>query len=349
MPVTFFSRFKLFILLLMAGFLSGCFAFPAEESQMPPAFFALPEPPPWRTVEVARGNVELFSTISASHHPAQEEILNFPVQGALITGVYVNVGDEVSRGDVIASLDRSGLANDLERMNREEARLVLRIEQLLERHAHTLWMAEVSGVPVDDSFYITQQQDLQEDLHMIRLELDYIRRQYENRLVRATIDGVVTNAMTFAERQWTSNNHYIATIADHSLSFFVVSVREAQVIQIGERFEMDVAGNLFWVEVVDPKEYGIIRPETSWVEAILVVDGPATFAPRTVGRIHAVFATAWDVLYVPLQSVHTVNDKYYVYVIEDGLRRLREVEIGLEGTRFTEITKGLELGEVVVL
>jgi hypothetical protein len=112
---------------------------------------------------------------------------------------------------------------------------------------------------------------------------------------------------------------------------------------------MDVGGNFVWAEVIDPDEYGIVRPETDWSEAILIVEGPGTFAPRTIGRIHAVFATAYDVLYVPFQSVHTVNGKHYVYVIEDGLRRLREVQIGLEGTRFTEITNGLGLGEVVVI
>jgi multidrug efflux pump subunit AcrA (membrane-fusion protein) len=309
----------------------------------------MPEPPPWRTFEVVRGDVELFSTISASHQPAREEILRFPVAGALITGVYVSVGDEVAVGDIIASLDRSSVAGDLERFEREESRLLLRIEQLNERHEHTLWMAEVSGVPVDDSFYLNQRRDLLEDLDILRQELNYLRRQYESRLLRATINGVVTHAIIFAERQWSTFGQHVATIADQTLSLFVVAVREAQVLNVGDRFEMDVGGSFVWAEVVDPVEMGIERPQTPWPEAILIADGPGVFGARAIGRIHAVFAASHDVLYVPISAISEVNGRYLVYVIEDGLRRVREVEIGLEGTRYVEITHGLSEGEVVVI
>ncbi|MCL2202362.1 MAG: biotin/lipoyl-binding protein [Defluviitaleaceae bacterium] len=341
---------RIFTLLFLAGFLlSGCFALPMEEDYIPPAVFALPASPPWRTAEVARGDVVLFSTISATHQAAREEIIRFGVAGALITGVYVQVGDAVSAGDVIASLDRSGVAGDVERLIREEARLSLRIAQLNERHEHTLWMAEVSGIAVDDSFYINTRRDLREDLEMLRRELDYLRRQYENRLIRAGMDGVVTRAIVFAERSFSVFGNHVATISDQTLSIFVVSMREAQVMQPGERFEMDVAGNLVWVEVVDPEEMGIHRPETAWIEAILVADGGGVFASNAMGRIHAVFAASYDVLHVPFRAVNYVNGRHFVYVLEDGLRRLRHVEVGLEGTNYTEILDGLRLGEVVVI
>jgi multidrug efflux pump subunit AcrA (membrane-fusion protein) len=339
----------LLLLLLSAGFLSGCFALPVEEEYLPPALFNLPEPPPWRTVEVMRGDVELFSTVSATHQPAREEIVRFPIAGALITGVYVNVGDEVKEGDIIASLDHTDVANDLERLTREEARLLLRIEQLNERHIHTLWMAEVSDVPVDDSFYINQRQDLLEDLYMLRLELDYLHRQFESRMVRATMDGIITDAMAFAERQWSNFGQQVAVIADQNLSIFVVMSREAQGMQPGERFEMDIAGTYVWVEVVDPAELGIERPETAWTEAILVADGEGIFSSRAIGRIHAVFAKSYDVTYVLSQAVHFVNGRHFVYVLENGIRRMRNVEIGLEGTLFTEIIRGLNVGEVVTI
>jgi multidrug efflux pump subunit AcrA (membrane-fusion protein) len=320
-----------------------------EEDYIPPAFFNLPEAPPWHTVEVIRGDVELFSVVTARHQPAREEVLRFPAAGALITGVYVNVGDEVKAGDIIASLDRSGVAGDLERLIREEGRLLLRIEQLNARHEHTLWMADVSGIPVDDSFYINQRRDLLEDLAMLRAELDYIRRQYESRLIRASMDGVITTAMTFTERQWSTHNQHVATIADQTLSLFIVEMREAQVMEPGMRFEMDVAGNMMWAEVIDPAEHGIIRPETTRDEAILIVEGGGTFSHRALGRIHAVFAAAYDVLYVPGIAVHSTDDRHFVYVLEDGIRRIRLVEIGLESAIFTEIVSGLSLGERVVV
>ena len=329
-------------------FLSGCFALPVEEVYTPPAFFALPEPRPWRTHEVVYGDVEFFTTISATHQPARSEVVRFPAAGVIITGIYVNLGDEVQEGDVIASLDRSDVAGDLERMAREEERLLMQINHINERHEHALWTALTSGRPVDDTVYLNQRRDLLEDLQMLRLELDYLRRQYESRLVRATMDGVVTEVMTFTERQLSSYSHAVALIADQSLSIFVVAVREAQVMNVGDRFEMDVGGSFVWVEVIDPDEIGLVRPETPWQEAILVADGGGVFSPRAIGRIHAVFDTVYDVLYVPFSALHEVNGEHFVYVLEEGVRRKRVVEVGLAGTFSTEITGGLTLGEVVV-
>jgi len=315
-----------------------------------PAFFAMPEPPPWRTALVSRGDVVLFSTVSASHQPAREEVLRFPVSGALVTGIYVHVGDAVAEGDIVASLDRSGVADDLERITREVSRLQLRITQLNERHTHTLWMAELTDIPVDDSFYINQRADLLVDLQMLQMELDYLQRQYESRLIRATMDGVVSRVITFAERMTSSFGHHVATISDQTLSVFVVATREAQIMYVGERFEMDIAGTDVWVEVVDPEEWGIERPETPWIEAVLVADDTgAIFAPNAIGRIHAVFGTAYDVMHIPRTAVYYVNGQHFVYVLENGLRRVRTVVIGLEGTVYTEVISGLTLGEEVVI
>jgi hypothetical protein len=340
--------FVLVLLLLSAGIFSGCFALPVEEESYTPSFFQLTPPPPWRTVEVRRGTVELFTSLVAAHEPAQQEILRFDVGGVAITGLYVNLGDEVEEGDIIASLARTGVSTELERMLRDESRLMLRIEHEEERHAHTLWMAEVSGVPVDDSPHLNRLADMREDLYMLRLEKDYVQRQYESRLIRAGMSGVVTFVMPFAQRTNSVLQQHVATISDHSVSFFVVRSREAAYLNVGDRFEMDVGGTLLWVEVIDPVEWGIERPEVEWVEAIFMVDGGGVFAPGARGAIRVVFEAVHDVLYLPIRAVHTVGERRFVYVLEDGIRRIRDVEIGRVGTLYIEITKGLELGEVIV-
>jgi len=341
--------FALLLLLASAGLLVGCFALPMEGSYIQPATFDLPDFPAWRTSEVRRGNVEVFSTLTARHDPALEERLFFPVAGVLITGVYVSVRDEVREGDIIASLDRSGVADDLERMQREEQRMRLRIAQLDERHAHTLWMAEMSGVPVDDSFYINQRRDLVEDLGRLRLELEYLQRQYESRLVRATKDGTISSAIIFTERTTSGTTDPVAIIADQHITFFVVTASEARYLRPGDQFELSMTGTYFPVEVIDPEEWGIERPEVAWDEALLVLIDGGLFMPRAIGHIRAVFEAVYDVLYLPNVAIHRVDDREFVYVLEEnGLRRIRDVQTGLVGSTHTEVISGLVEGEVVV-
>ena len=55
-----------------------------------------------------------------------------------------------------------------------------------------------------------------------------------------------------------------------------------------------------------------------------------------------------DILYVPIQSVTTVEDKKICYVMGSGVEK-REVETGLFNENFVEIKSGLNEGEKVLL
>lgn len=359
------TRFLILIILsLSAGLFSGCFALPVEEDYVPPAVFTLREPRPWRTAAVTRGDVEVFTTITATHQPAREEVIFFPEVGVLVTGIYVSVGDEVSAGDIIASLDRRTTGDDLDRLLRDESRLLLRLQQLNEQHENTLWRADVSGIPVDDTSYINRRRDMLEDLHIIRSEIDYIQRQFDDHfIIRASMDGTVTQVMTFVEGMRSTRTRMVpiangvmlrddplVVIGDQSLSIFVVSVREAELLHPGDRFIMEVEGNQLWTEVIDPLAYNIIRPEVAWTEAILIYDDDdLAFSPRAMGRINAVFATSSDVLRIPIRALYYAEGRHFVYVLDNGIRRVRDVVIGLEGTQFVEIISGLSEGEWVVI
>jgi hypothetical protein len=218
-------------------------------------------------------------------------------------------------------------------------------------------MAETTGNPVDDSFYIERRRDMLEELEIVRLRLEYVRRQYDTRIVYATMDGTISHAMDFAPGRLSqteySRQNPLAVIADAPFSIFVVVSREAAMLEVGSRLEMDVGGFMYWTEVIDPAEWGIERPDLTnlaWTEAVLKVEGGILFPARTMGRINAVVAVSRDVLYLPWSAIHTATDgRRFVYVLEDDIRQMRTVETGLEGTLFTEITSGLAMGEAVIL
>ena len=76
----------------------------------------------------------------------------------------------------------------------------------------------------------------------------------------------------------------------------------------------------------------------------------AMITENTNGNIILELSRKNNVLSVPKAAVHRAGEKVYVYVVdEDGYRRYREVQIGLEGDTRIEILSGLEAGEIVAV
>ncbi len=79
----------------------------------------------------------------------------------------------------------------------------------------------------------------------------------------------------------------------------------------------------------------------------IVADNPeGIFKPGTFADVEIVYEKKENVVRVPKQAI--VNSKY-VFVVEEGRARKRQIEPGLEGQRYVEIVSGLREGEKVVV
>jgi len=67
------------------------------------------------------------------------------------------------------------------------------------------------------------------------------------------------------------------------------------------------------------------------------------------GKVEILIDELDDVLYVPIQSVITVDEKELCYVKAGGREEKREVKTGLFNDDFVEIKSGLTQGEKVLL
>jgi len=344
---------KRFLLLLtffaIIGTTTGCFFLPSEAMLPAPPVFTLPEPVTWNSVEARRGDVVHFSTMITFNQPVRLEVVRFEIPDLLITGLYVGLGDEVAAGDVIASLDRSDILEYHERALQNEARLSMRLQQQIQLHADTLARAEATETPVDDRRYLHQINDLRADLDLVRQEIVYLAAEYETRLLRASIDGTITRVMVLTEGMHSDIRSNVATISDYTTAVFEVRGANSELLDLGDRFEMEIGDDIFWAEVINPDDIDIFRPNPEAQVAFLVLDEDVTFPPNVRGRIRHVFADVQDVLYVYSGALREVEDRVFVFVLEDGVRQIRDVQIGLRGTHTVEILSGLSEGEVVVI
>lgn len=65
------------------------------------------------------------------------------------------------------------------------------------------------------------------------------------------------------------------------------------------------------------------------------------------GSADIIRESASNVLVVPYEAVYSRGGNNYVFVIEGGVAKQREISIGLSTDTLYEVTKGLELGEIV--
>jgi hypothetical protein len=167
------------------------------------------------------------------------------------------------------------------------------------------------------------------------------------------MDGVITSAATFIEGMRSNSEQPVAVISDQAFSAFIVQGEFAQLMNPGDRFEMTLGSELYMMEVVDPDEYGFIRairPDDGIAEAFLAfLDAPPEPGFDTFGRVHMPLDEASNVLYIPVSVLRRFEGRDFVYVLEDGVRKIRDVVAGLEGGGLIEIKSGLNEGESIIV
>ena len=341
-------------------FLSGCGALPVEEPLPPPVLTVeMPEVSPWRVAPVGRGDIVRYTAFSIHGIQLDYEAAFFSVAGLPIDGIFVSAGDTVNEGDVIARLYQYGLDEELEEVRLELTRLNMNLNQNTALHQHSLNTAGITGVPVDDSAYILQRERLLGEIDLVQSEFNYLSRQDETLNVRAPMTGTVIWVMPFVERQLSTVEAGLAppVAIVSSQGFSVVRTGPhvtAAYIQIGEIFEITIfqAGAHYDLvaEAIDPYEIGIEVPEDAVPQAYFIVvgGGPLQVFASATGRMVYYWGEALDVIIVPSRVVHYVNGQHFVFVMENGVRRMRYIEVGLADRTYIEVTSGLDVGELVV-
>lgn len=93
-----------------------------------------------------------------------------------------------------------------------------------------------------------------------------------------------------------------------------------------------------------------LDPATRMLEAELQLSNErGTLRPGMYGHARLVLAVHQGALVVPTEAVVHGQARSYVYVHKDGVARLQPVKVGFDGDTFLEITSGLAAGQDVIV
>lgn len=327
------------------------------------------------TTTVEYGEVVQNVSISCNYTSTEKQDLSFPVGGKEIKYVAVKKGDYVEKGQLVAMLDGADLEENIESLEYEIAGKELQLKQALEmkelRLANAqLWYEGYSRKTQSDKDYCKEQkkaieeeyknviQDMEDELDICTKRLARYHQELEEGRLIAGISGQVTyfdKEMEFfsmaAEGGWSDKvicekDRTVMTISNLDASYFMTKELDYM-----EYFTPDAFYEVTYKE--DGKdvvcEVVPVMPE-KWEEQIyLKLTGNEIIANGTSGTITLELAHKENVLCLPNEAVHESDNGPFVYLEKDGLLEMCYITIGLKGDTTTEITGGVEQGEIIAL
>ena len=331
--------------------LTGCFALPMEDPIPPPPIARVPEARQLRVAPVTRGNVYNTVFVSATYVPAREERLVFPIDvvGLRISNIYVGLGEDVQEGDIIAAVDWPEIQVHLESAEIALEGLKLELSHLNMRHRQSLREAYILREPLDDSGYVSAVMRLNQRISVAKTEIAHLQDLNMKRFLRATMNGSVSQVVNLTYGMLANHVQTIAVIADSTYSVFEArSPAALEHMHIGDYFIFTMNREQYKMVVADPDELGIERGGFPAVYLVFAEEHPVIFGRQTISTF-ILLEKAENVLNIHTRALNTAAGRTFVFVMdEQGVRAIRDVEIGLRGSARVEIISGLEEGELVV-
>ncbi len=364
------------ILLVSALMLGGC----AEKEVVQETIVELQDSAltaPQKT-EVIRGDIEAVTYFDAQVGPKLVQ-LKFAKEGTF-GEFFVQLGDEVKEGDILASPALEGMDRAIENKQKEidnltrqynyeaaslEADVAIVLKQMESVNSVLAGLEADSGeykqVRQQLGYLDEQRQRLELQLRQLRdtyhYELPYYQGQLEelqqerdgNHIV-APFDGVIVALENAQHGMGIDGNKYYVAVADTSKIYARCPMVSITVLNFLEKIEFWKDGKIYEAVSIPMDHEYYMATENNGEDAysefeISAPEGEVTHGDY--GKIKLIEESREDVLLVPETVLQSSGGKYYVYKDVNGKHELVNVTVGITDGIYVEITEGLEEGDVV--
>ncbi len=343
---------------------SGCGLAPKEE--------VLPDAPVLQTItveeykiiDVMRGDLVESVTVDCTYKAFQTEKLSFNVDGLRYSHIYVEEGDLVKVGDVLADLVMDDLEQQIKDRTENVRALELRIAQSEElRNLAAANQSQLSNLSDANEQLVMKYENeitnqdntisqLMDDLYIEQKRLDKLGEDVKNRQIIAGINGVVSSVAKVGEWELSDKEANFITLFDPDTMVFVTNGRDSELFKPGEKVKVSTDEMVYDAVVLSPGELeGIEELTEDSKEVYLRVEIENNLLQNgTRGRVTFNLQERNDTLYLPTAAIHVDNGKSVVYVEDEGgFKSVKEVETGLKADGKIEIVSGLNEGDSVIM
>ena len=302
----------------------------------------------------------------------------FVAAQAQCTAVYVEVGDAVTAGQRLCTLDMASTLSSYSAANisyqsavqsyEDQAAIFDKQLALAEKNVNDLKalfeIGAASQLEIDQAELSLQTAQAQRSSTLSQLEagmqsyksnVEQLQGVLENVDSRgnviAPISGTILS-LNAAEGSYVGPTAPVAVIDGVDRLEIAVSISEALVPKLAVGDEVDVA-----ISALNANFVGTIKQIERAANTQTKLYNVTISIPEEVdGLLSGMFAdvsfrtdTSSDTIVIPTEAILTSNDIQYVFVAENGVARYAEIRTGLTGSGITEVTSGLNSGDQLVV
>jgi membrane fusion protein (multidrug efflux system) len=269
---------------------------------------------------------------------AHEEAMVVAKVGGEVRQIFVEEGDTVRSGQVLARLDGDRLRLTL-------AQTEANLRKLERDYKRTLELAEKGLVPKSTA------ENTKYDLDALRAGYDSARLELGYTEIRAPIGGVIS-ARNIKVGNTISPNDPTFTITDLDplLAYVHVPEKEFRKIAAGQNAEVviDALGGQRFPGAIS-RISPTVDPQTGTFRARVEVPDPTRrLKPGMFARVNIVYERRADALQLPRTAILDADGQQSVFVVVNGKAEQRTIRTGLSNGGSIEVVEGLTGNEQVV-
>jgi membrane fusion protein (multidrug efflux system) len=292
---------------------------------------------PVETQAVKRGEMVAVYSGTAPIE-AHDEALVVAKVGGEVRQIYVEEGDFVQAGQLLARLDGDRLRLTL-------AQTDANLRKLERDYKRTLDLSEkglVSKSTAENTKY---------DLDALRAAYDSAKLELNYTEIRAPISGVVSSRKIKVGNTISPNDPtFTVTNLDPLLAYVHVPEKEYRKIASGQGAEVvvDALGGQSFVGSIS-RISPTVDPQTGTFRARVEIPDPTrTLKPGMFARVNIVYERRQDALQLPRTAILDADGQQSVYVVADGKAQQRVIRTGLANGGWIQVLEGLQGNEKVV-
>jgi membrane fusion protein (multidrug efflux system) len=269
---------------------------------------------------------------------AQDNVTAYPQASAIITGIFVKVGDHVNKGQTLAQLDNSVLVQNI-----AQGQTQVNLMQTLYQRQKNLWDQKI-GTEVQFLQAQTNLQSAQKQIAALRQQSDLYRivspisgtvDQMDLRLGQVATPGGMGSGIRVV------NADILKVKADVPESYSS-SVNQGDSVKI---LFPDVEDSLttrvtFASKVIDPtsRSFGIE----------IKLPQNKEYRPNMTAVLKIADYSKANTIVIPVNSIQKSDEGDYVYVNVNGIAKRKNIKEGSTSGGLTEITSGLSSGDQLI-
>lgn len=322
----------------------------------------------YNSTEVAKGDIEPEVSLSLRVDGLHQISYTVDQDDLEIEKVYVTTGDKVKKGDVLISFKSGDIAETIKNLQKqlEDDKLIIehykRLMALDDNESHEQMKrddaddsedagGEEEGQPASASEYSSAIADIEKEMQLIRVQIEEADEKLRSYSLIAEEDGsiasvdegllagFVTSGVTLISQYCGSDDYAAETKDDFDFEIGAIYEATSGVAKYDMRLKAIEEGDK------EGERRLLFEPLTD-MSGVSSTNSFEILVKKPVLK---------NVVYVPTKSVFDVDDKYFVYLIDDnGFRDCVEVTVGetigeIGTDQLTVITSGLSGGEQVMV